>query len=976
MIGRISESKIRWVRWGLVVAWLLLIVSLFYDPITSAFTRETALNSPFRLNRAAVLEGDMGFVCPYERSDGRVDWGAYPEGDCDPRCTRIRDACVVERPYPMGARIFWTMALPLLPMAFMFFGHEAWRRVCPLSTLMQVPRMLGIQRKRRTISMKTGKVDRRFVFIKPDSLLGRAPTVLPFVLLCLGVTIRLLFINSDRVALAVFFLLVIAIAMIVGYLYGGKTWCHYVCPLGPVQKIYTEPRGIVESRAHTHRSSVSQSMCRTATKKGDVSACVTCISDCPDIDLERQYWARIQEPGRPFVHYGYVGMILGFYGYYALYAGNWGYYFTGAWTHEEGQLAALSSPGFWFLPEGTWFTKVYAAPLTIALSVLFAYGLGRAIEVIARELMRWRGRVLDEDLFRHRSYVVSAFVAINSFYLFGGRPNIALLPSAGVSIVDITIVLLSTLWLTRSWPRERRLYEVESLASRLRKQLRELDIDIEEALGDRSINDLSDVEVYSLSKVLPQLDGSSKRKLFLGMMRDEMRSASAALGGTYALAEQLAEQLGLNESEMREGLRMLGLLGEGESVDATSEHEHRLVNYTNQLSELVARELRAGRKLTDVLADTRIGKEMAIVQGAYFVTDDQVSQVLDRFLSADGALVRTLLEPLAGAIELRRWQDEIVRRELGTGDRQRRLGGLLNEKLKRERMRIVRGVLVTCASLGETREGESFARLVATRVPHTVLSLLDTLNGEAPEPELSLASIDFSESVLAALRAQASAATVKAARALVFDPEEALERAPGASAATHLLHAAWLSFDDPGLATAYARLTRDALTEECPAYIRDALDHVVVSEGRSIPPFLEWTAIIQPLPMYRNVRVASAMRLVSGASVETVNEGESLVRQGDQSDALFCVLDGMFDVYIDSGGQDLRVASVGAGEVLGELGLLNSARRSATVRGAAHVSTVLRIERTPFMDYVDRESTSLLRAMSLRLRSTLAQQTK
>ena len=92
--------------------------------------------------------------------------------------------------------------------------------------------------------------------------------------------------------------------------------------------------------------------------------------------------------------------------------------------------------------------------------------------------------------------------------------------------------------------------------------------------------------------------------------------------------------------------------------------------------------------------------------------------------------------------------------------------------------------------------------------------------------------------------------------------------------------------------------------------------------------------------MYRTVRVASAMRLVSEATVETIDKGESLVQQGDQSDALFCVLDGSFDVYIDSGGQDLRVASVGAGEVLGELGLLNSARRSATVRDTADVSSV------------------------------------
>ena len=403
-----------------------------------------------------------------------------------------------------------------------------------------------------------------------------------------------------------FFLLVIAIAMTIGYFYGGKTWCHYVCPLSPVQKIYTEPRGIVESKAHTHRGSVSQSMCRTATK-GDVSACVTCISDCPDIDLERQYWARIQEPGRPFVHYGYVGMILGFYGYYALYAGNWGYYFTGAWTHEEGQLAALGNPGFWFLEEGTWFTKVYAAPLTIALSVLIAYGLGRGIEALARVIMRWRGRVLDEDLFRHRSYVVSAFVAINSFYLFGGRPNIALLPSAGVSIVDITIVLLSTLWLTRSWPRERRLYEVESLASRLRKQLREARhrhrgrarrpqhrrperrgglLPLEGPPAARRL-----VEAERLPGHDARRDAERERR--------PRRDVRARRGGCRAArAERDGDEGGPADARPPRGRRVRGR-------DERARASHRELHAAAAQGELVARELRSGRKLTDVFADAR-----------------------------------------------------------------------------------------------------------------------------------------------------------------------------------------------------------------------------------------------------------------------------------------------------------------------------------------------------------------------------------
>jgi hypothetical protein len=55
-------------------------------------------------------------------------------------------------PYAMGNRIFWTMVLPLVPIFLMVFGHEAWRRICPLSHFSQIPHLLGWQRKIKALN--------------------------------------------------------------------------------------------------------------------------------------------------------------------------------------------------------------------------------------------------------------------------------------------------------------------------------------------------------------------------------------------------------------------------------------------------------------------------------------------------------------------------------------------------------------------------------------------------------------------------------------------------------------------------------------------------------------------------------------------------------------------------------------------------------------------------------------------------------
>ncbi|MEN9220482.1 MAG: hypothetical protein Q6K08_06705, partial [Thermostichales cyanobacterium GMQP_bins_62] len=112
-----SERFFHRLRWGLTLAWLLLLASLLWDPITPRLTAADATWSPLR-------------------------WD--PE-----RCILVQGQCLgvdVADGYGLGAAIFWGLVVPSAIVILLIFGHDLWRRICPLSFLSQIPRALGKQR--------------------------------------------------------------------------------------------------------------------------------------------------------------------------------------------------------------------------------------------------------------------------------------------------------------------------------------------------------------------------------------------------------------------------------------------------------------------------------------------------------------------------------------------------------------------------------------------------------------------------------------------------------------------------------------------------------------------------------------------------------------------------------------------------------------------------------------------------------------
>jgi uncharacterized protein YhbP (UPF0306 family) len=84
-----------------------------------------------------------------------------------------------------------------------------------------------------------------------------------------------------------------------------------------------------------------------------------------------------------------------------------------------------------------------------------------------------------------------------------------------------------------------------------------------------------------------------------------------------------------------------------------------------------------------------------------------------------------------------------------------------------------------------------------------------------------------------------------------------------------------------------------------------------------------------------------------------VDAGEVVVRQGGPADKFFIVVDGELEVVRDEDGEERQVATVGAGELFGEIAIMRDTPRGATLK-ATKPATLLAMERDTFRDLVAR----------------------
>ena len=841
-----------------------------------------------------------------------------------------------------GNRLTWTVAIASLPFFWMVFGYHVWRRICPLAVMGQLGRLFG-----RPGTRKVGE------------WLGKHYILVQLAFMVVALTLRLVATNGSDVWLAGFLAAVAVAAIATSFVFAGKTWCNFLCPVGLVEKIYTEP-----AHATAHKSELT-SQC---------APCVACKKHCPDIDLEQGYWKEATgADARPrrIAYFAWPGIVVAFYTYYFLVAGDWSYYFSGIWTYERDLPAQALEPGFTFAPA---IPRIVAAPLTLVVFGVASYLLFALVEnlVLRRQLARLSKDASDDardaarNRVRHGMLAFTGLVAFNAFYLFAGQPSLAKLPPWVVTGWGVLVVFASTAMFVRRITRREEQYVHEKFAQKILKKWE---------WGDAPPSDKLE-DIYLL-----HTERTKQREARLRAYKETVREMVAdglVTRGELAILDSLRAQLGVSDKDHQKIINELSA-EERQLFDpkyrGSVEQRLKGEQYRKDLERLVVEAARIGAKPSlatlEALRDER------------GVTEDEEEAELARILAPGGPIANLYDAELAEIARLVAAAE--ATNHPGSSQDSASLGLLRHVAKLRAHQHAINalGVLAVMTKRPEVEQvrAQAAARGVvrtqlldmlsgvdaALRVP-LVESLLRLEKGDktelTPGPILAVAN-DPSRYVRAVTAVLLSRFDDEPPRrqleAMLDDPDpivrEAAVRAMGAkSRLTRDLLAKVLEDPDPLVRSAAVRAVSGGTTsQELPALdpsIFAQTKHGVGKQGvyatldanaaMAQLTTIEKMMLIRQVPIFADLKPEDLEELAAVVEERRIDPGKDVFREGDPGDAVYLIVKGSVRIFTGGDGErpERVLSELGPGACIGEMAVLDASPRSATVRAIERTRTL------------------------------------
>jgi len=108
-------------------------------------------------------------------------------------------------------------------------------------------------------------------------------------------------------------------------------------------------------------------------------------------------------------------------------------------------------------------------------------------------------------------------------------------------------------------------------------------------------------------------------------------------------------------------------------------------------------------------------------------------------------------------------------------------------------------------------------------------------------------------------------------------------------------------------------------------------------------------------PLFEDLDPAERAEVVRIVEVQRLTDGEDVFHEGDPGDAWFVIFDGNARVLKQTGSEYREIATLERGACFGEIAMLDSQARSATVRADGPL-TVLRFRRSRFEELLEQGS--------------------
>lgn len=493
-----------------------------------------------------------------------------------------------------GVSFLWTVFFPLIPLLLLIIGYSNWRDICPLAFFSKISQKLTWIPKRKVPKW----FERNFYFFQYGILIA-------------SFDLRLTLTNFDNTFLALFLILIILSAFITNLIFTGKSWCNFFCPVGAVEKIYSL------SNAHNYNKN---SACTT---------CSACKINCPDIDLESNYWKESANKQKTVVFYSFSGLVLGFYMYFFLQSGSLSYYYSGAWTSNQ---LSMTSPGFYFAPSVPLFIAV---PITLLLFSAGSYYIFKGIENYL--FLKRVFRDVERSTLQHRMKVIAAFVAFNVFYIFAGAPAYQHYPLF-YSILYFFIVLYSAFMLHKEFFREENFFIQERFALKIIKKW-DLPIPIPKNLKEIYYT-------YSNSNKNYKEKLSIYKETITDLLQEGILTQDR-----MTFLEKLRKQMGISERDHLHVMKNIKLKNKelfNANIEKTRETKYQRSSYKRMLEEALNKHIPL-----DVSYMTSLRKQFCI-------TNEVHQQIMDNILNTNEKLHSDVLTLLKQMNALRRVHKSIL----------------------------------------------------------------------------------------------------------------------------------------------------------------------------------------------------------------------------------------------------------------------------------------------------------------------------
>lgn len=117
----------------------------------------------------------------------------------------------------------------------------------------------------------------------------------------------------------------------------------------------------------------------------------------------------------------------------------------------------------------------------------------------------------------------------------------------------------------------------------------------------------------------------------------------------------------------------------------------------------------------------------------------------------------------------------------------------------------------------------------------------------------------------------------------------------------------------------------------------------------------DMASVLAQVPIFEELSRKELQKIVGISYKRDYNEGEEIVREGQPSAGMYVIMRGEVKVTRRSDeGIEIKLATIGAGDFFGDVGLLENAPRTATITAIAQ-SQVIGLFRPELLQLIDRD---------------------